>query len=44
MSYSVSPTTTFANINWDSFENRPSIDPSMPFCTKKIGTKMLSAA
>ena len=32
MNLSISATTTFPNINWDTLENRPVIDESMPFC------------
>ena len=35
MSYSISPTTIFAQIDWDTFENRPLIDKSMPICDEK---------
>ncbi len=35
MSFSISSTTSFANINWDNFENRPPINESMPFCDDK---------
>lgn len=27
--------STFANINWDTFKGRPTIDPSMKFCSEK---------
>lgn len=32
MTFSISSSTTFEQINWDNFENRPVIDESMPFC------------
>ena len=32
MSYSISSTTPFSAINWDTIENRPSINESMQFC------------
>jgi hypothetical protein len=35
MSFSISPSTPFASINWDNFENRPPINESMPFCDDK---------
>jgi hypothetical protein len=35
MSLSVSPSTPFASIDWTTFENRPEINSSMPFCTEK---------
>jgi len=35
MSFSISNSVPFSNINWDSFENRPTINKSMLFCTEK---------
>lgn len=35
MSFSISPSTTFANIDWNTLENRPPIDKSMIFCQEK---------
>ena len=31
--YSVSTTTPFSQIDWNNFENRPSISGQVPFCT-----------
>jgi hypothetical protein len=33
MNLSMSTTSTFSNIDWETFENRPVIDSSMPFCS-----------
>jgi hypothetical protein len=35
MSYSISASTSFSSINWNNFENRPPINPSMTFCEEK---------
>jgi hypothetical protein len=35
MSYSISPSTPFSSINWDSFENRPQVGGDMPICEEK---------
>ena len=35
MSFSISPSTPFTSINWDTFENRPVINKSMKFCEEK---------
>jgi len=35
MSFSISPSTPFTSINWDTFENRPPINDSMKFCDEK---------
>ena len=34
MPFSISPSTTFASINWDNFENRPRINEPMTFCNE----------
>jgi|GEM_PF-5040886 len=33
MKFSISPWTSFANINWDNFEKRPPITKDMPLCS-----------
>jgi hypothetical protein len=35
MSFSVSSSKPFSSIDWSSFENRPEIKDTMPFCTEK---------
>lgn len=35
MSFSISSSTQFSEINWDSLENRPTINESMTFCEEK---------
>lgn len=35
MSYSISNKTTFAEIDWNTFENRPPIKRTMPQCKEK---------
>jgi hypothetical protein len=35
MSFSISRSTGFSEINWSSFENRPQINSSMQFCREK---------
>ena len=35
MSFSISSTTSFSNINWKTFDDRPQINDSMPFCTEE---------
>ncbi len=33
MKFSISPWSSFANINWDNFEKRPPITKDMPLCS-----------
>jgi len=35
MSFSISSSTNFSDINWDTLENRPQIDTSK-FCTERV--------
>ena len=39
MTFSISASTPFSKIDWSTFENRPPINESMPFCENNDGYK-----